>query len=60
MNLGNVALLTAHRTSVLRNVAVRVLLAVEEAVSVEPVAEMVLKGIRRPILVHNVTGVAQP
>jgi adenylate cyclase len=32
----------------------RVLLAVEEAVSVAAVAEMSLKGIRRPIQVHNV------
>jgi adenylate cyclase len=32
----------------------RVLLAVEDAVSVEPVSEMSLKGIRRPIQVHNV------
>ena len=32
----------------------RVLLAVEDAVSVEPVSEMSLKGIKRPLLVHNV------
>src|SRR5689334_4271957 len=32
----------------------RVLLAVEEAVSVEAVAEMSLKGIRRPLQAHNV------
>jgi class 3 adenylate cyclase len=38
-------------------VSPRVLLAVENAVSVEPVAEMTLKGIRRPMLVHNVVGV---
>src|SRR5205814_1022307 len=31
-----------------------VMLAVEDAVTVEPVAEMALKGIRRPILVHNI------
>jgi GAF domain-containing protein len=35
-------------------VSPRVLLAVEDAVSVEPVREMSLKGIRRPMLVHNV------
>jgi len=39
-------------------VSPRVLLAVENAVSVEPVREMVLKGIRRPMLVHNVIGAA--
>ena len=39
-------------------VSPRVLLAVENAVSVEPVAEMTLKGIRRPMLVHNVVGAA--
>jgi adenylate cyclase len=32
----------------------RVLLAVEDAVAVEPISEMSLKGIRRPIQVHNV------
>ena len=32
----------------------KVLLAVESAVSVEAVAEMSLKGIRRPLQVHNV------
>jgi class 3 adenylate cyclase len=37
-------------------VSPRVLLAVENAVSVEPVREMALKGIRRPLLVHNVVG----
>ena len=37
-------------------VSPRVLLAVENAVAVEPVQEMVLKGIRRPMLVHNVVG----
>jgi class 3 adenylate cyclase len=37
-------------------VSPRVLLAVEGAVSVEPVREMSLKGIRRPMLVHNVVG----
>ena len=36
----------------------RVLLAVENAVAVEPVREMALKGIRRPMLVHNVIGAA--
>jgi len=38
-------------------VSPRVLLAVEDAVAVEPVREMSLKGIRRPMLVHNVVGV---
>jgi len=37
-------------------VSPRVLLAVENAVAVEPVREMALKGIRRPMLVHNVVG----
>ena len=39
-------------------VSPRVLLAVEDAVVAEPVREMTLKGIRRPILVHNVVGAA--
>ena len=39
-------------------VSPRVLLAVEDAVSVEPVREMSLKGIRRPMLVHNVVSSA--
>jgi adenylate cyclase len=39
-------------------VSPRVLLAVEDAVTVEPVAEMALKGIRRPILVHNIVAAA--
>ena len=39
-------------------VSPRVLLAVEDAVSVEPVREMSLKGIRRPMLVHNVISAA--
>jgi hypothetical protein len=29
-------------------------MAVEDAVSVEPAGEMALKGIRRPLPVHNV------
>jgi len=37
-------------------IAPRVLLAVENAVSVEPAGELTLKGIRRPIAVHNVVG----
>jgi class 3 adenylate cyclase len=36
----------------------RVLLAVENAVTVERAGELTLKGIRRPMLVHNVVGVA--
>jgi len=36
----------------------RVLVAVEEAVSAEPVGEFSLKGIRRPMSVHNVIGLA--
>jgi class 3 adenylate cyclase/putative methionine-R-sulfoxide reductase with GAF domain len=32
----------------------RVLMAVEDAVTVEPVGEFVLKGIRRPLAAHNV------
>ena len=39
-------------------VSPRVLLAVEDAVSVEPVREMSLKGIRRPMQVHNVISAA--
>ena len=37
----------------------RVLLAVENAVSVEQVGEIALKGIRRPLEVYNVTAAAQ-
>jgi len=36
----------------------RVLVAVEEQVTAEPVGEFSLKGIRRPMPVHNVTGLA--
>ena len=36
----------------------RVLMAVEDAVTVEPVGEFTLKGIRRPILAHNVIAAA--
>ena len=39
-------------------VSPRVLLAVGGAVSVEPVADMTLKGIRRPIQVHNIVSAA--
>src|SRR5215475_1459930 len=35
----------------------RVLMAVENAVTVEPVGEFALKGIRRPLAAHNVVGV---
>jgi adenylate cyclase len=34
----------------------RVLLAVEDAVTVEPAGELTLKGLRRPIVVYNVVG----
>ena len=37
----------------------RVLLAVEDAVTVEPVGDFTLKGIRRPLAAHNVLGRAQ-
>jgi GAF domain-containing protein len=37
----------------------RVLMAVEDAVSVEPVGDFTLKGIRRPLAAHNVLGRAQ-
>ncbi len=36
----------------------RVLMAVEDAVTIEPVREFTLKGIRRPILAHNVIAAA--
>ena len=39
-------------------IAPRVLLAVEKAVTVEPAGEFELKGIRRPMAVHNVVGLA--
>lgn len=38
----------------------RVLLAVEDAVTVEEVGEFALKGIRRPVTVYNVLGFAPP
>jgi class 3 adenylate cyclase len=34
----------------------RVLMAVEDAVTVEPIGEFALKGIRRPLAAHNVLG----
>jgi len=34
----------------------RVLVAVEDFVTIEPVGELTLKGISRPIVVHNVIG----
>ncbi len=37
----------------------RVLMAVEDAVTVEPVGDFTLKGIRRPLAAHNVLGRAQ-
>jgi adenylate cyclase len=36
----------------------RVLMAVEDAVKVEPVGEFALKGIRRPLAAYNVFGAA--
>jgi adenylate cyclase len=38
----------------------RVLVAVEDAVQVEPVGEFDLKGIRRPLAAYNVLGVSAP
>jgi class 3 adenylate cyclase len=38
----------------------RVLMAVEEAVTVEPAGEIALKGIRRPVSVYNILGPAPP
>ncbi len=38
----------------------RVLLAVENAVTVEPAGELTLKGIRRPISVYNVIDAVAP
>jgi adenylate cyclase len=38
----------------------RVLMAVKDAVTVEPVGEFELKGIRRPITAHNVVAAAPP
>ncbi|MBX9844316.1 MAG: response regulator [Xanthobacteraceae bacterium] len=37
-------------------ISTRVLLAVEDVVTVEPAGELTLKGISRPVAVHNVTG----
>jgi class 3 adenylate cyclase len=37
-------------------VSPRVMLAVKNEVTVEPVGELTLKGIRRPMLVHNIIG----
>jgi adenylate cyclase len=34
----------------------RVMLAIEDVVTVEPAGELALKGISRPIVVHNVVG----
>ena len=39
-------------------VSPRVMLAVKNEVTVEPVGELTLKGIRRPMLVHNIVGSA--
>jgi hypothetical protein len=36
----------------------RVAQAVKAEIAVEPVGELTLKGIRRPVLVHNVVGAA--
>ena len=38
----------------------RVLMAVEDAVTVEPVGEFELKGIRRPIAAYNVVAALPP
>ena len=38
----------------------RVLMAVEDAVEVEPVGEFALKGIRRPLAAYNVLAAASP
>ncbi len=38
----------------------RVLMAVEDAVKVEPVGEFTLKGIRRPLAAYNVLGAVSP
>jgi class 3 adenylate cyclase len=38
----------------------RVLMAVEDAVTIEPVGEFALKGIRRPIAAYNVLAAASP
>jgi class 3 adenylate cyclase len=38
----------------------RVLIAVEDAVQVEPAGEFTLKGIRRPLAVYNVIDTAAP
>ena len=38
----------------------RVLMAVEEAVTVEPVGEFALKGIRRPLAAYNVVAAQSP
>jgi GAF domain-containing protein len=38
----------------------RVLMAVEDAVTVEPVGDFALKGIRRPMSAHNVLAVVSP
>jgi class 3 adenylate cyclase len=41
-------------------VSPRVLVAVENVITVEPVGEFALKGIRRPLAVYNVIGAAEP
>jgi class 3 adenylate cyclase len=41
-------------------VSPRVLMAVEDAVTVEPIGEFELKGIRRPIAAYNVLAAASP
>jgi class 3 adenylate cyclase len=38
----------------------RVLLAIEKEVACEPAGEFELKGIRRPMAVHNVVGLSEP
>ena len=41
-------------------ISARVLMAVEDTVTVEPVGEFELKGIRRPIAAYNVLATAPP
>jgi adenylate cyclase len=48
----------AHAGQIL--IAPRVLMAVENAVLVEPAGEFALKGLRRPMAVHNVVALADP
>jgi class 3 adenylate cyclase len=38
----------------------RVLMAIEKAITVEPVGELTLKGIRRPMMTYNVLLPSKP